>query len=73
MQYIIIKDYLTWPPRRGHHLITSGDLPADNDEHIIYSLLIYLGFKQFSISRLIPGLKQWSIREFDRFPPPVYA
>ena len=23
---IIIKGYLTWPPRRGHHLITSGDL-----------------------------------------------
>ena len=24
--FFIIRDYLTWPPRRGHHLITSDDL-----------------------------------------------
>merc|ERR1712082_286947 len=31
--------FLTSPPtRRGHHLITSEDLPADSDEHLIYPL-----------------------------------
>ena len=65
---------LCWVIQCGHLIeaTTSGDQPADSDEHLINPLPIYLGFRQFSISRLIPGFKQWSRREFDLCLPSVF-